>query len=568
MSGTAQRQAVIYCRVSSLKQVTVGDGLKSQETRCREFARMKGYEVVEIFKDDITGKLIERPGMKAMLAFIRKRRTSGTAVLIDDISRLARGLQAHLELRGAIAKAGGILESPSIEFGEDPDSILVENLLASVSQHQRQKNGEQTRNRMKARIQNGYFVFQAPAGYRYARVSGRGKMLVRDEPAASVVQEALEGYASGRFENQAEVMRFLQANPLFPKDATGIVRHQRVGILLTNPVYAGYVEAPDWGVSLRAGQHEGLISWQTYKRIQERLNGATYAPRQKNINEDFPLRGYVGCAHCGTRLTACWSKGTHGKHPYYLCPKRGCESYGKSIRRDRIEGEFETLLQKLQPSERLFKVAVTMFKELWDHRLKQGESQAKALGAQLVKVERQVAQLLDRILDASVPTVIRAYEAKVRELEEQKLLIEERMAGESHPAASFNDGLRTALGFLASPWNLWNTGRLEDRRAVLKLAFAGQLEYARNEGFRTTDLSLPFKVLGAFSAEKKEMAHPKRFELLTPRFVVWCSIQLSYGCVWQRAEPLAWRFSTNWPDRLQAEMSRKSQKTPAISSAL
>ncbi|SEK78385.1 hypothetical protein SAMN04487976_1048 [Xaviernesmea oryzae] len=38
--------------------------------------------------------------------------------------------------------------------------------------------------------------------------------------------------------------------------------------------------------------------------------------------------------------------------------------------------------------------------------------------------------------------------------------------------------------------------------------------------------------------------------------------------MWQRAEPLAWRFSTNWPDRLQAEMSRKSQKTPAISSAL
>ena len=25
------------------------------------------------------------------------------------------------------------------------------------------------------------------------------------------------------------------------------------------------------------------------------------------------------------------------------------------------------------------------------------------------------------------------------------------------------------------------------------------------------------------------LARPKRFELLTPRFVVWCSIQLSYG---------------------------------------
>jgi hypothetical protein len=35
------------------------------------------------------------------------------------------------------------------------------------------------------------------------------------------------------------------------------------------------------------------------------------------------------------------------------------------------------------------------------------------------------------------------------------------------------------------------------------------------------------------------MAHPKRFELLTPRFVVWCSIQLSYGCVCQRV--FRWR---------------------------
>lgn len=36
---------------------------------------------------------------------------------------------------------------------------------------------------------------------------------------------------------------------------------------------------------------------------------------------------------------------------------------------------------------------------------------------------------------------------------------------------------------------------LEHRKTVLKLAYADQLSYARNEGFRTPDVALPFKLL-------------------------------------------------------------------------
>ena len=256
MHDTNQKQAVVYCRVSSIKQTKDGDGLRSQETRCRDFATRKGYVVTDVFQDDVSGSLVDRPGMKAMLASIRKRRAQGVVVIIDDVSRLARGLQAHLELRGLIASAGGTLESPSIEFGEDPDSLLVENLLASVSQHQRQKNGEQTKNRMRSRILNGYWVFQAPIGYKYQRVTGRGMMLKRDEPVATILQEGLEGYASGLFETQADVMRFFQDHPLFPKNTAGRVHQQRVANVLNQCVYAGYVEAPNWDVTRRPGQHE------------------------------------------------------------------------------------------------------------------------------------------------------------------------------------------------------------------------------------------------------------------------------------------------------------------------
>ena len=176
---TMIREAVIYCRVSSTKQVTQGDGLNSQDTRCREYAKYKGYQVIKTFSDDMSESLTTRPGMQAMLQFLRKRKKFGTVVIIDDISRLARGIDAHLKLRAKLSEAGAKLESPPIEFGEDSDSQLVEHMLASVSQHQRQKTGEQTINRMRAHSLGGNRCFQAPIGNQYVRRPGHGMSLMQ-----------------------------------------------------------------------------------------------------------------------------------------------------------------------------------------------------------------------------------------------------------------------------------------------------------------------------------------------------------------------------------------------------
>ncbi|GEC17506.1 hypothetical protein [Nitrobacter winogradskyi] len=135
-----------------------------------------------------------------------------------------------------------------------------------------------------------------------------------------------------------------------------------------------------------------------------------------------------------------------------------------------------------------------------------------------MKIEKQVAALLERILDASLPSVITAYENRIEKLAAEKLLIRERMTETTRPAREFDKTVRTALGFLASPWNLWRSERLEDKRAVLKLAFAMRLQYRCGEGFRTTDLSLPFNMLDQFSSDDSGMAHPTRFERVTFAF--------------------------------------------------
>ena len=510
-----QSKAVIYCRVSSKAQTTRGDGLGSQETRCREYAKYKGYEVEKVFTDDVSGSLIKRPGMQAMLKHLSKHRKNPRIAIIDDISRLARGLDAHLQLRGAIAKAGATLESPSIEFGEDSDSVLVENLLASVSQHQQQKNSEQTLNRMKSRLKSGYWVFQAPVGYRYQKTAGQGKILVRDEPIATIIQEALEGYASGRFQLQVEVKRFLETFPEYPKGRNGTIPNQRVTDLLTRVLYAGFIESKDWDVSLRPGRHEGLISLETYKKIQDRLQGNAKTPARKDLNLDFPLRGFVTCGECGHSLTACWSKGKTAHHPYYMCFKKGCSSYRKSIRREVIEGEFEQFLLSLKPSKELFNLALAMFKDLWQYRIDFQKSHSKSLALEISKTEQKIEQLLDRIVEAESNSVVSAYEKRISQLQLEKEIMQEKISQCGRPIRDFDESFRTSMDFLANPHQLWATGRMEDRHAVMKLTFVDRLAYVRGEGFRTPKTTLPFNHLQSISGGGSRMAPPRGFEPLT-----------------------------------------------------
>lgn len=512
MTDQNLQKAVIYARVSSTKQLREGDGLASQETRCREYASYKDMEVLKVFRDDISGGSASRPGMIAMLNFLKKNRRQGCAVIIDDISRLARNLEAHLQLRTAIANAGGKLVSPSIEFGEDSDSVLVENLLASVSQHQRQKNGEQTRNRMRARAMGGYWVFQAPIGYRYEKTPGHGKLLVRDEPLATIAAEALDGYASGRFETPVEVKRFLQCQPSWPKSSNGEVHPERVTELLSRPVYAGYIHHEAWGIHFLPGKHEPLISLETWHAIQERRKGIAKAPTRKDLHLDFVLRGFVTCDCCGEPLTACWSKGRSRKYPYYLCDTKGCAEYRKSFRREKVEGAFEELLRELQPTEELFNLAFDMFRDLWDAKLKSSATRSAALLKEVRLIETKLDNLLDRIVDASSDSVVAAYENRIRALEEQKALAREKIATCGKPLAAFDETYRTAFAFLANPCKLWHSPRIEDRRAVLKLVFAEKLPYARNGGYRTAKISMPFKLLGDIKMNKSEVVRQKAFE--------------------------------------------------------
>ena len=109
-------------------------------------------------------------------------------------------------------------------------------------------------------------------------------------------------------------------------------------------------------------------------------------------------------------------------------------------------------------------------------------------------------------MDASVPSLISAYEQRIQTLENEKLILQDRIAENTKPKTSFEETLRTALIFLAHPWIIWRSKRFEDKQTVLKLAFADRLRYSRETGLRAANLSFPFKVISALAGGDLEMA--------------------------------------------------------------
>ena len=325
---------------------------------------------------------------------------------------------------------------------------------------------------------------------------------------ATIIIEALEGFASGRFGSQVEVKRFLERQPDYPKDLpNGEIRNQRVAELLTQPLYAGYLELPRWGITFRKAQHEGLIALSTYEKIQELLRIGAKAPARKDINADFPLRGLVVCSYCETPLTACWSTSKTGdKHPYYLCPKKGCASYRKSIRRSDLEGDFDNLIAGITPDARTFERFIGELDAFTKGIAGNNEDVRAEIRTRLTEIDTQIETLLDRIMEGKSETLVASYERRVEKLEREKLLLNEKLGAHAKLRQSPSQEFEPALRFLKNPMNLWRSDDLARKQAVMKMLFAARPGYKKKIGVRTPIYTCPVNALAAMSGGKSEMA--------------------------------------------------------------
>ncbi len=496
---------IIYCRVSSDRQVHEGNGLNSQEKRCRDYAKSKGYIVVKVFYDEgVSGGLFTRPAMRELIAYLDANQYKRYVVLFDDMSRFARDVEVHIQLKTELVARGAKLECLNFNIDDSPESEYAELVLAAGNQYQRKYNRRQVIQKMKARLDDGFWAFGPPPALINSKHPVYGRLLTAHEPLSSIYKELIESYEKGMINTLEEGRDFLDKKY---KDSNINRKTSLNGVknILTEILYTGWLEYKPWGVPLKKAKHEGFISIDTYHNVQKKLLGKAKAPLRKDYSIDFPLRNFVLCNDCKKAITASWHTGRSQRYPHYFCKQKGCPLYNKTIQKALIEEHFENLLYGITPNEEVIEFAKAVLLDIWANRDVLEQDSNTRSQKLITELESQKKQLLQRAAKATSEEIAKEYETEAVKIIEQINSLKESLPKRIYYEENFGTACDIVLPKIEEPILMWKSPNPKDQRLLLEMYFEEKIPYDINEGFGTASLACLPNLLAVKLEDKNQL---------------------------------------------------------------
>jgi DNA invertase Pin-like site-specific DNA recombinase len=138
-----------YVRVSTEEQAKEGVSLDAQEAKIKTYCSLKDWKLEGIYKDEgISGKSLERAGIQEVLQRVDKQEIDILIVYkLDRLTRSVKDLNLLIELFDK--KKISLVSTQENLDATTATGKLMMNLLASVSQWEREVIGERTRMAMR-----------------------------------------------------------------------------------------------------------------------------------------------------------------------------------------------------------------------------------------------------------------------------------------------------------------------------------------------------------------------------------------------------------------------------------
>src|SRR6266849_4154882 len=178
-------RTIAYLRVSTDKQADRGVSLDAERAKVAAYAELYDLELAEVIVDaGESAKSLDRPGLQRALAMLKAGEAE--ALLVVKLDRLTRSV---VDLGTLVERYFAPGKAALLSVGEQIDTRsaagrLVLNVLASVSQWEREAVGERTSAALQHKAAQGeYTGGDVPYGYRLAADGER----LEAEPAEQVL---------------------------------------------------------------------------------------------------------------------------------------------------------------------------------------------------------------------------------------------------------------------------------------------------------------------------------------------------------------------------------------------
>lgn len=498
------RQAVVYVRQSSAKQVTENRESTEMQYRLGDRAVALGWSgsQVVVIDDDLgqSGQsIVGRPGFQRLLAEVGLDHVG--IILGLEMSRLARSCRDWHQLLELCAVFGTLLgDADGVYDPCDYNDRLLLGLKGTMSEAELHVLQGRLTAGQRNKARRGELFSHAPIGY--VRSRERGLELEADEQARGVVQLIFAKFAE--LGSASAVLQYLNQHRILigVRPHRGVERHRLVWRrpnratllgMLHHPVYAGayvygrrmtdprkqvpgrrgsgraWAPATAWDV-LRRDQLPAYITWQQYQTNQERLRD-----NSKKYGRGVPqgggslLSGIVTCGRCGKHMSVSYADRTKAR---FTCDAAR-NQWGEPQCQALTARPLETLIARqvllaLEPASLELSLAAADQIESERKRLQQHRQQSvERAGYETERAYRQYTQVEPE------------HRMVARELERrwEAALADQRAAQESleefqrQQPTRLSDTERTRIGELATNlpalWHADTTPR-SDRQAIVR----------------------------------------------------------------------------------------------------
>ena len=514
--------AVIYTRVSSKEQADGNASLDTQLKYCNEYAKKKGFNVVEYFGGTYeSAKSDERKEFNKMLSFL-KRRKNISYVIVYSYDRFSRtgANAAYISLN--LKKRGIHTISVSQEVDTSkPSGVFQENLYYMFSQFDNELRKDKAVTGMKEKLRNGYWCFHPPVGYENLN---RGETADKAEyvlnKKGKMIKKAFEWVHKYGW-NMEKVSAELAKRGTY-------ITAKRLTVILRNPFYAGLITSSIIPNEIYEGKQEKAISYKKFIEVNDIMDGKSISRKHvnhKKKNEDIPLRGHLYCDECSNKMTA--YKASKNQKYYYKCTTKGC---GNNQRAEQIHEIFREILKYYQIPKKDFAPLVDYLKAEFKDLISDTNEKKKELNKNLSGLNSKLEKLEEKYLFEGVSQEM--YQKHLAKITKEKNEILKDLDAPQIKFSNLENFINMAVEISCNMLKIWDLSDYDEKMNLLKLLFPDGILYNRKKLlFRTLSVNKLFESSPLFSETYK--AQKEKGELFlnnSPQQVGVARFELTIPC--------------------------------------